>query len=161
MQHLHISLVSKSIATLLHRQRAERTRTRQNTATIVCGVQNKLHSRSTPVRHPAIGRIKEYIHEHYDEPIALHTLARVAHVSPFHLLRIFRDAEGTTPAAYLTEIRIQNARTMLEQGHSIAETALATGFYDQSHFTNAFRRATGTTPKQYQQNSKILQENEG
>lgn len=159
------SLLSQNIAALLRLRRATSTQPTRHSLPFACNA----HARCTRHRtlhapeqlHPAIGKIKEYIDERYGEPITLSTLAQVAHVSPFHLLRIFRDAEGTTPGSYLNDVRIHNAQSMLERGCSIAETALATGFYDQSHFTNVFRRATGITPRQHQQKSKILQEKEG
>lgn len=158
------NLLSQSIVVLLRLQRTTNTQRIRRNLPIVCTAHARRAKPHTQgglrLSHPAVGHIKEYIDEHYSEPLTLGALAQIARISPFHLLRVFRDAEGTTPSAYLADVRIHNARTMLERGCSLAETALATGFYDQSHFTNAFRRATGTTPKQYQQKSKILQEKE-
>lgn len=111
-----------------------------------------------PVRHPAVGSIKEYIDEHYAEPVRLETLGRITGLSPFHLQRLFRESEGKSPNEYLQDVRIQKAAELLDGGTPIVETALMTGFYDQSHFTNAFRKATGTTPRKYRRKRKILQE---
>lgn len=120
--------------------------------------RNRALPAPAPKRHPAVGRIRTYIDERYAEPIHLDTLAQIAGLSRYHLLRIYREAEGKTPHDYLQEVRIRRAKDLLDRGSSIVEAALATGFYDQSHFTNTFRKITGTTPRRYRNNRKILQE---
>ena len=123
-----------------------------------CFAAREVPTAHVPVRHPAIGCIKEYIDEHYAEPVRLETLSRITGLSPFHLQRIFRESEGKSPNDYLQEVRIRKASELLDNGTPIVETALLTGFYDQSHFTNTFRRATGKTPRQYRRRRKIFQE---
>jgi len=49
----------------------------------------------------------------------------------------------------LETIRIDKAKKMLEQGLPPMEAALQTGFVDQSHFSNFFKKFIGLTPKQY------------
>ncbi len=109
-------------------------------------------------RHPAIVIVRDYIELHYQEPVTLATLANETGLSATHLLRIFRDEEGVTPLAYLLRFRIAQAKKLLACGYSIVEAALLTGFYDQSHFTNTFRKLTGITPGRYQRDSKIFQD---
>ena len=65
------------------------------------------------------------------------------------LVRAFAREKGVTPYRYLLAVRVDRARQMLEQGRSPAETALAAGFSDQSHFTNCFTAITGLTPGAY------------
>lgn len=154
-------LVQHAIADLLKARRSGNFRFGGNLP-VTCSV----HARRTPgrhstsYRHPAVGLIKDYIDEHFSETVTLDTLSQVAGVSPFHALRLFRNAEGKTPGSYQLELRIRRACELLEQGMPIVETALETGFYDQSHFTNTFRRITGTTPSRYRKKRKILQEPE-
>jgi len=81
--------------------------------------------------------------------VSLEDLAAAAGLSAFHLLRVFKKATGLTPHAWLTQLRVERARHLLLAGVTPAETALATGFYDQSHFTNTFRRFMGVTPRRY------------
>jgi AraC-like DNA-binding protein len=50
---------------------------------------------------------------------------------------------------YLTHVRVKQAKVLLASGVSIAETALAVGFADQSHLTRCFKRVMGITPGQY------------
>ncbi|MFN8372285.1 MAG: AraC family transcriptional regulator [Anaerolineae bacterium] len=105
--------------------------------------------------HNALVQAQHYLQTHYAEDISLETLALVAHLSPFHLSRLFRERLGLPPHAYLNQIRINRAKEQLNVGRSIAETALATGFVDQSHLNKAFKRIVGVTPGQYR---KILQD---
>ncbi len=99
--------------------------------------------------HVAIKRTKEYISDYYSENITLDRLAQISGLSPYHLLRAFRQAVGLPPHEYLVNVRIEHARTLLTKGHSIAQAAYETGFADQSHLTRHFKRSLGVTPGQY------------
>lgn len=92
---------------------------------------------------------KDWLHENWDTRVTLAALTAAAGGSPYALLRSFRKATGLTPHDYQLQLRIARARKLLAQGNDIANVALATGFTDQSHFTNVFRSVTGATPGQY------------
>jgi AraC-like DNA-binding protein len=121
--------------------------------TLVQLVRRYASERPTPVplghEHDALARAQQYIHEHYAEDISLETLAQTAHLSPFHLSRMFRERIGLPPHVYLTQFRISRAKDMLNCGWAIADVAFATGFADQSHFNKAFKRTVGVAPGQY------------
>ncbi|MES9995916.1 helix-turn-helix domain-containing protein [Desulfovibrio aminophilus] len=97
----------------------------------------------------AVARAREYLAANLAGPVRLDDLARAAGLSAYHLLRVFKKAVGVTPHAWLTQLRVERARHLLLRGVSPAEAALSTGFYDQSHFTNTFRRFMGVTPRRY------------
>lgn len=99
----------------------------------------------------AVRRVREYLAAHLDDKVTLDDLAAVAGLSGYHLLRVFRAEAGLTPHQWQTQLRINKARVLLAQGMDIAETAVATGFTDQSHFTRTFRSVMGATPRVYQQ----------
>lgn len=153
-------LIQRAIGTLLENRPTGNLRSGNLPFTCFAHARRSPGRRRAMSHHPAVGLIKEYIDEHYNEPVSLDTLSQVSRVSPFHALRLFRDAEGTTPNGYQIGLRIRRACELLEQGTPIVETALETGFYDQSHFTNTFRRITGVTPREYRKKRKILQEPE-
>jgi AraC-like DNA-binding protein len=98
-------------------------------------------------------KVREYLDQHYDEEISLKQLARVAELSPYYLLRLFKKEVGVTPHIYLTYRRIIVAKRLLVAGHSIAEVTYETGFVDQSHLTNRFKHIIGVTPGQYRADS--------
>ena len=109
------------------------------------------HPRPRPLakEHLGIQRVRSYLEENYAENISLEQLAAIAHLSPFHLLRSFRDQVGLPPHAYQIQTRIKHAKYMLGVGLPCIETAIAVGFADQSHFTRNFKRIVGAPPALY------------
>ncbi|WP_018126073.1 helix-turn-helix domain-containing protein [Desulfovibrio oxyclinae] len=97
----------------------------------------------------AVRRARDYLNDHLSEKVSLEDLSRVTGLSRYHLLRTFRQCVGIPPHRYHTQIRLEQAKFLLRRGHPIAEAALQSGFSDQSHFANTFRRYTGATPRQY------------
>ena len=66
----------------------------------------------------------------------------------FH--HLFREAVGISPYAYYLNIRMENARALLEGSQlKIREIAHSCGFDDALYFTQAFKRHTGMTPSAY------------
>jgi len=92
-----------------------------------------------------------YLAEHYPTNVTLDELAAHVHLSPYHLLRTFKSAFGLPPHAYLNQLRVQRAQTLLRAGLPIAEVALQVGFHDQSHLTRHFKRVVGVPPGVYGQ----------
>lgn len=105
--------------------------------------------------HPAIKRTKEYLEAHYAEEVALQELASVTNISPFHLSRVFRQAVGLPPHAYQTQLRLARARTLLAQGFEVGYVANETGFFDQSHFSQQFKRYFLMTPGSYRKTARF------
>ena len=95
-----------------------------------------------------VARAIEYMHANLDQPISLKKVAEAAHISPSHLLRIFKRATGSPLHQFLIRLRVNRARKLLLTGNaSIADVAAEVGFADQSHLTRHFKRLLGTTPK--------------
>jgi len=91
-----------------------------------------------------------YLCKHYAEVISLDTLAKIACVSKQTLIAKFRKEFHKTPMALLSEIRIQNSKTMLsETSLSIGEIALLCGFENLYYFSNAFKKSTGFSPSAF------------
>jgi AraC-like DNA-binding protein len=87
---------------------------------------------------------------HYGEPIAVADLATRTHLSPSQLQREFRRLFGMSVGDYLLRVRLIMARRRLEATlDPVGQIALDCGFYDQSHFTRAFRAETGLRPLEY------------
>lgn len=93
--------------------------------------------------------ICSFLEKHYMENITLDALCKLTGLSKYYLLRSFTKQKGISPYSYLETIRIGKAKKMLEQGVLPIEVATQTGFSDQSHFSNFFKRFIGLTPKQY------------
>lgn len=84
------------------------------------------------------------------KPLTVADIAQAAALSESRLYDLFRTWIGTGPQAHLTTIRIRRARAALSGTDlPIARIAQDCGFSDQTAFTRAFRRLTGTTPAAY------------
>jgi AraC-like DNA-binding protein len=79
----------------------------------------------------------------------LRELAAGVELSPYHMLRIFKDVTGFPPHTWLVLERICRARHLLATGASPAQVSTAVGFADQAHLTRWFKRVTGVTPAAY------------
>lgn len=90
-----------------------------------------------------------FMEQHYADRIYLAQICRCAGLSKSTLLRAFTKAKGITPYRYLENIRISEAKKLLEKGAAPVEAALQTGFSDQSHFTNYFNSFIGLAPGIY------------
>lgn len=97
----------------------------------------------------AFRRACEFLDAHLGSSIRFADVAAAAGIPPALLARLFETHAGCSPGLWLRRRRIDASKEALRTQATIAEIALAFGFYDQSHFNNAFRRATGTTPAQF------------
>jgi AraC-like DNA-binding protein len=113
--------------------------------------QDPVTFRTFGIHHQTVKRVRAYLEQHIEENVRLEELAAVAHLSPFHLNRIFQQEVGMPPYEYLVQVRIKRAQMLLKQGEPIASAAYSTGFADQSHFTRFFKRHVGITPGEYLQ----------
>ncbi|MFW6324908.1 MAG: AraC family transcriptional regulator [Desulfovibrionales bacterium] len=97
----------------------------------------------------AVMRMRELLSENTSERITLDTLARESGLSRYHLIRVFKRETGLTPHQFHIQKRLERAKKLLFAGCSMASTAFETGFADQSHFANTFKRYVGATPRHW------------
>jgi AraC-like DNA-binding protein len=94
--------------------------------------------------------LDEYIHANLANNISLTELATLAQMSPSQLSRNFSMATGMPPYRYVLHARIDKAKTMLKSADRlITDVALDLGFASLSHFSIAFRKVTGTSPREF------------
>ena len=148
LRHLHVALEQPDTPTLEQESRILWTLSQF----IIRHADSRPALRPVGEEHQAVKRAKDYIHANYAENITLEQLARVAYLSPFHLARVFHQATGLPPHAYLTQVRIMQAKPLLTQDRPLTDVAYELGFVDQSHFHRRFKRIVGMTPGQYRKN---------
>jgi AraC-like DNA-binding protein len=101
-------------------------------------------------KHSAIAaKMKDYIHEYFDDNIQLDDLMNITGLSRFHLIKVFSDKYGLPPHQYLNNLRIEKAKSLLTQGLQSTDVAFTVGYFDQSHFIRHFKKIVGVTPKAY------------
>ena len=97
-----------------------------------------------------IQKALDFIDNNLHRDISLGEIAGVANESPFHFARIFKDALGVTPVAYVIEKRIERSKALLRQSDlPISVIATRCGFNSQSHYCRTFRRLEHRTPREY------------
>lgn len=92
---------------------------------------------------------RDYMHTHLGEKLELDELALVAGLSKYHFVRCFKKETGLAPLQYQMQLRLIEARKRLRRQQHPLDIASELGFYDQSHFINAYRKVMGITPQAY------------
>ena len=94
--------------------------------------------------------ITRYLQEHLAEEISLSVLAKEFYLSPQYISQLFKTEIGVGFLAYLTNIRMEQAKKLLLTTNlSIAEVSEQSGYADYRVFTKVFKKSEGITPSQY------------
>lgn len=97
-----------------------------------------------------INGITRYMQEHLAEEVSLSVLAEEFHLSAQYISQLFKNEIGVNFLAYLTNIRIENAKKLLlSTSMSIAEVSEQSGYGDYRVFTKVFKKSEGVTPSQF------------
>ncbi len=119
----------------------------------VIGVMGFVRPFQGGMRESGLARLEPvvaHIQQHHGERIDIPSLAKLAHVSPRQLHRLFQAAFGMSTQVFIVRTRVQAASDdLLLTDLPISEIALQHGFYDQSAFSRAFHKHTGETPMQF------------
>ena len=95
-------------------------------------------------------RLVDFIQAHLAQDLSLESLAQQTGFSPYHFARLFRQTTGESPHHFVLRQRIERAQHLLKQRDlPLALIALESGFANQSHFTQVFKRHLGLTPRAY------------
>jgi two-component system response regulator YesN len=96
-------------------------------------------------------KAKEYIDRHYaSQDISLHTVASHVGISPNHLSTVFAQETGENFIEYLTRVRIEKAKQLLENtAMKNADIAYEAGFNDPHYFSFIFKKHTGLSPREW------------
>jgi AraC-like DNA-binding protein len=96
-------------------------------------------------------RARDHADRHYAETLDLAALAEVAGLSKYHFHRLFAATYGRSPAAYLSERRIERAQDLLRATNlTVTEICHAVGFSSLGSFSSTFRRIVGASPSEFQ-----------
>jgi AraC-like DNA-binding protein len=117
---------------------------------LLYGHPNSARNRARPAPAPLapfyVRRVEEYIRAHLDEPLTIERLAELAGVSPSTLFAGFRNRHGSTPMAYLRQLRLQRARRIARRrdaGARVGDGHRARGASHLGRFAIEYKRAFG------------------
>ncbi|MCI2255765.1 response regulator [Domibacillus sp. PGB-M46] len=100
-------------------------------------------------KHTAVEKACTYIAEHYDRDITLHEVADIVGLNPNYLSLLFKEEMGTTYIKYLTELRMEKAKLMLQDGHRVMKVGEKVGYCTYRHFSHLFKKYVGVSPGQF------------
>lgn len=96
-----------------------------------------------------MARVREFIAANFLRNLSIEELLPLCGLSRYHLMRSFAREYGMPPHAYANQLRLLEAKRLIDAGSKPADAAVSAGFYDQSHLTHLFKRAYGITPGTY------------
>ena len=86
----------------------------------------------------------------YRRPLNLPEVSARANLSPYHFLRVYREAYGETPHEFLTRLRIERSKALLASGsHNVTEACFEVGFSSLGSFSALFANRVGLSPSEY------------
>ncbi len=103
----------------------------------------------------SINQVTDYINSHYEEDLTLSSAAERFNMSQSYLSSRFHRETGMTFSEYITEKRLEHAKTLLKGTEmTIGMIAEDCGISDNNYFSRVFRRKEGMTPLEYRQRNR-------
>ncbi len=97
-----------------------------------------------------VEKVKQYINDHYAEPLKLADLAGLVGMSPVSFSRFFRQRTGRTLSDYIVDIRLGfAARMLVDSSRNISEICYECGFNNLSNFNRTFKAKRNYTPRDF------------
>ncbi len=121
---------------------------------ILAQLNSRLSPQGLPEQHlsPQIVRAKTWLENNFTDDVSIEEAAEIAGLSRYHFSRRFQGEVGSSPYAYLLELRLTYAKQQLaETEKSVEQIAFDCAFCSSSNFIRAFRKSTGMTPHQFRQ----------
>lgn len=97
-----------------------------------------------------VERIKRYVNQHYKDNISLTEIAGEVFMSPTYICAVFKRETGKTINEYMIEMKMNEAKKMLESTKvKIMDISEDLGYENSQYFSYSFKKYTGETPQQY------------
>lgn len=97
-----------------------------------------------------VRKAREFVEEHYQEPIRVRDISEYIHVSPNYLGKIYFLNTGEHLRDYINSVKLQKAREFLAaRKYQICEVAAMVGIDDQRYFSKLFKKRFGVSPKDF------------
>ncbi|MFD0697753.1 AraC family transcriptional regulator [Paenibacillus sp. GCM10027628] len=104
-----------------------------------------------------LDKAKRYIMSSFTEELSLEEVAEHVHLNPHYFSKVFKQQTGETFIDFVTGLRIQKAKELIESGTlSLKEVCYEVGYKDPNYFSRVFKKVTGVTPTEYRVQPKSL-----
>jgi AraC family transcriptional regulator len=161
----NISCLSSNISALISRLQAESSNKQFGykfiieclSIEIAISILRELRS-NMPIEHEPreysarkeINLAIDYLWENANREFSLDKLSKIANLSPYYFVRLFKNNTGKKPYEYYMDIKIKKSIDYLKAGnHSITDVSFILGFSSHSHFSYIFKKKVGMTPSEY------------
>lgn len=119
-------------------------------------MQNSRRYLELRMKSPCLGAAVELMEQHIEQPYPIQSVAAKIGASTRSLEQAFKTHTNTTPVHYYLQLRLAQAKTLIEETHLPFSTiAQATGFTSQSYFTKRFRELYAMSPSQLRTTTKL------
>lgn len=120
----------------------------ESALSVLCTHLLHRHSTARVALHApaAMVRVRDWLAAAALNPPSLQAMAAPLGLSRYQLLRRFTEVYGLSPHGWLRAYRLEQARALIAQGKTLADTAAHSGFADQAHMSRAFRATLGYSP---------------
>ena len=109
-------------------------------------VMSRRENRSSGV----IDRARDFIMANFKKDISLDDVSREVDISPYYFSKVFKEATGENFIEYLTNIRIEKAKELLDNTDmSMKEICLEVGYSNPNYFSRIFKKSVGVSPTEY------------
>ncbi|QMV42476.1 response regulator transcription factor [Cohnella cholangitidis] len=103
-------------------------------------------------KHSAVEKAIRYISDHFGRDLTQQEVADHVEMNATYFSLLFKEQMGISYIKYLTKVRMEKAKELLNEGLPIHEISEKVGYYHARHFSEVFKKQTGMTPGQYRSN---------
>jgi AraC-like DNA-binding protein len=115
-------------------------------------------ARAMRLRDFYIQEAVSYIEQNYQRNLTVEELADVCKLNRSYFSKLFKESMGCPPQEFLIRMRLSKATGLMESSSaSIGEIAAKCGYPNQLHFSRAFKKRYGVSPREWrvQQKSRV------
>jgi two-component system response regulator YesN len=108
-----------------------------------------------PKKSDVISEIKQYVTENFNKNISLADLSNRFYINLHYLSQLFKEKTGQTYLDFLTQVRIERSKELLEKSElKLYEICHMVGYSDATHFSKVFEKLAGCKPAEYRKSRR-------